>query len=352
MGRALVRSFLAQSMRLTGMLRSSEAAAKKQLNILCYHRILPAAAKAAYFCPDLVVTPEAFRSHCKTLAEFYQVLPLAEAVAALKQTNAKEAGSSKTGPDKPIVVLTFDDGYVDNLKFAAPILAELQQRATFFVVSELVGTDTPPWYDLVARCVLDLAQREEGCQADGSPIELAQGSSPVEVVEGAKAFSPEQRKLLVERLCERLGAAPQFAAQDLVMNAEQIRKLHQQGHEIGSHSVSHEILPLLNDADLELEIQQSKQQLEAVTQKPLSSFCYPNGDFDQRCLALVEKHGYQQAVTTVNGANQCTAAAFTLKRRFIHEGRLADGQGRSSASLLRAQTSGLLDRLLRRGGQD
>jgi peptidoglycan/xylan/chitin deacetylase (PgdA/CDA1 family) len=347
MGKALVRSFLAQSMRLTGMLRSSEAAAQNQLNILCYHRILPAAAKAAYFCPDLVVTPEAFRSHCQTLAEFYQVLPLAEAVAALR-----DGESGNDGRDKPLVALTFDDGYVDNLKFATPILAEFQQRATFFVVSDLMGTDTPPWYDLVARCVLDLAEREEGCLADGSPAELALGLSAVEVVEGAKAFSPEKRKSLAERLCERLGAAPQFAAQDLVMNAEQIRELHQQGHEIGSHSVSHEILPLLNDEDLELEIHHSKQQLEAVTQKPVSSFCYPNGDFDQRCLDLVEKHGYQQAVTTVNGSNQNPAAPFTLKRRFVHEDRLADSQGRASASLLRAETSGLLDRLLRRRGQD
>ncbi|MCP4093845.1 MAG: polysaccharide deacetylase family protein [Planctomycetes bacterium] len=350
-----MRSFLAQSMRLTGILRSSETAAKNQLNILCYHRILPTAQKAAYFCPDLVVTPEAFHNHCQTLAEFYRVLPLAEAVATLQQEQGNETGSGNNGnaaADKPIVALTFDDGYVDNLKYAAPILAEFEQRATFFVVSGLMGTSTPPWYDLVARCVLDLAEREEGCLADGSPAELALGLSAVEVVEGAKAFSPELRKSLAERLCDRLDGAPQFADEDLVMNAQQLRELQKQGHEIGSHSVSHEILPLLSDQDLEEEIQLSKQQLEDGLQQPISSFCYPNGDFDDRCLEMVEKHGYDQAVTTRNGSNKAATAPFTLKRRFIHEERLADGQGRPSASLLRAQTSGLLDRLLRRGGQD
>ncbi|MHC4824837.1 MAG: polysaccharide deacetylase family protein [Planctomycetota bacterium] len=340
MGKAALRSLLAQACRLGGVLGSRERAARKQLNILCYHRILPEAEKAAYFCPDLVVTPEAFRAQCRTLAAHHRVLPLAEALAALQE-----------GPqDKPLVALTFDDGYVDNLMYAAPILAEFGQRATFFVVSDLMGTTSPPWYDFVARCVADLAARGEGSGPEGSAVTMESGMSPMDLVEGAKAFTPEKRVAVLERLAERLGQAPTFPPQDLVMNAAQVQELVGLGHEVGSHSVSHEILPLLDRTALEAEIGESKTRLEEAAGQPVPSFCYPNGDFDDRCLEIVAARGYAQAVTTRNGANEADADSYTLRRRFIHEQRLADGSGNPSSTLFRAEVCGLSDRLLRRGG--
>ena len=341
MGKAALRSLWAHACRIGGVLGRRERAARDQLQVLCYHRILPASEKEAYFCPDLVVTPEAFRAQCKTLAAHYRVLPLAEALSALR------SGTQ----DKPLVALTFDDGYVDNLMYAAPILSEFGQRATFFVVSDLMGTTIPPWYDFVARCVADLAARGEGCAADGTPAPLDLGLNPMDLVEGAKAFAPEDRTALADRLAERLGQAPLFPAQDLVMDAAQVRELVAMGHEIGSHSVSHEILPLLDREALEREIADSKVRLEQESGMPVASFCYPNGDFDERCLEIVAAQGYAQAVTTRNGANRRDAEPFTMRRRFIHEGRLADANGNPSATLFRAEISGLNDRLRNRGGQ-
>lgn len=341
MGKATLRHLLATACRAVGLLGARERAARSKLNILCYHRILPPEEKAAYFCPDLVVTPEAFRAQCRALATYARVLPLAEALLALRE-----------GPsEKPLVALTFDDGYVDNLKYAAPILAETGLQATFFVVADLMGTSVPPWYDLVARCVQDLRAAGEGCRVDGSAVPHAQGASAMEVVEGAKDFPPEQRKALVDVLVERLGATPSFAAEDLVMDASQVQELAALGHEIGSHSVSHEILPLLDDHTLLREVRDSKHRLEEVLGAPVASFCYPNGDYDARTLEQVAASGYDQAVTTLDGDNPCGAAPFTLRRRFIHEGRLADGRGRPSTTLFRSQVCGLRDGIHGRRGE-
>ncbi|MDA0667099.1 MAG: polysaccharide deacetylase family protein [Planctomycetota bacterium] len=81
MAKAAIRNLLAQSSRVAGFLSSMERESTAHLNVLCYHRILPSAEKAAYFSPDLVVTPEAFRKHCETLAKHYHVLPVSEAMA-------------------------------------------------------------------------------------------------------------------------------------------------------------------------------------------------------------------------------------------------------------------------------
>jgi peptidoglycan/xylan/chitin deacetylase (PgdA/CDA1 family) len=134
------------------------------------------------------------------------------------------------------------------------------------------------------------------------------------------------------------------------MNAAQVQELVGLGHEVGSHSVSHEILPLLDRTALEAEIGESKTRLEEAAGQPVPSFCYPNGEFDDRCLEIVAARGYAQAVTTRNGANEADADSYTLRRRFIHEQRLADGSGNPSSTLFRAEVCGLSDRLLRRGG--
>lgn len=325
MAKVVIRNLLAQTGRAAGYLAAMEREAMSQLNILCYHRILPSEDKAAYFSPDLVVTPEAFRLHCKTLAQHYTVLPVTEAIALFEQGDY----------DKPIVALTFDDGYLDNLLYAAPVLKEFGLRATFYVVSGLVGTTSPPWYDVLAKCVQKLT-------ADGESLDS------VKIVEEAKSLTPQERKDLVAAYCERIDGGPDFRDVDLLMNPEQLRQLAAEGHEIGSHSISHEILPLLDDAELEREVHGSKKQLESILDRPVTSFCYPNGDYDARTIEAVKASGYENAASVHLGANTSVRDRYTLKRRYIHEQRLAGVSGKASSTVLRAEISGLNDRLLRR----
>jgi peptidoglycan/xylan/chitin deacetylase (PgdA/CDA1 family) len=124
------------------------------------------------------------------------------------------------------------------------------------------------------------------------------------------------------------------------MTWEQLSTLQNAGHEIGSHSVSHEILPLLDDAALSREISESLHSLNKNLGERSRSFCYPNGDFDQRTLDLLLSAGYQCAVTVNEGANSLGAARFLLRRYFIHEERLTTPFGNPSALLLLAKILG------------
>ena len=336
MAKAVVRNLLAQACRFSGAIARQEKKARGRLTILCYHRILPEAEKQKYFCPDLVVTPEAFRVHCATVAEHYRVLPMTEAVGMLR------AG----GSSRPLLAMTFDDGYVDNLEYAAPLLEEHGIRGTFYPVAGLLGSALPPWYDVTARCVQQLHARGEGTDLQGRPTAtIAEGAHATAVVEAAKDLSSEARHTMVEYLLERLGQAPDFHPRDGIMSAAQLRTLVDTGHEVGSHSVAHEILPLLTAEALAGEIQDSRELLRSALGKDIASFCYPNGDFDERTLSLVAESGYDHAVTTIDGDNAPGEPPFTLRRRFIHEGRLAKASGEASATLLRLEASGLRARL-------
>ncbi len=335
----LARSVLSTGCRFSTVLAQHETRMAGQLTILCYHRVLPAADKAAYFAPDLVVTPAAFRVHCETLARRFTVLTL---------TDAYTAWMTGAAQPKPLVAITFDDGYQDNHDFAAPVLAQTGLPATFFAISDLANTPASPWYDRMARAVQSLNAQGRGVAADGLLAStLADGASVREIVAQAKKLGSAQRATLLESLLKTAGRAAGSRA-DRMMTWDELKALQRQGHEIGSHSCTHEILPLLDDAALAREIRDSKQKLEAALGTPVRTLCYPNGDYDVRTTQLAKESGYLCAVTTRNGSNHQNVAPYELKRRFIHEGRLSRPLGRASPTQFRLEISGLADLAYRR----
>jgi peptidoglycan/xylan/chitin deacetylase (PgdA/CDA1 family) len=97
--------------------------------ILMYHYISVPPTDADIYRTDLSVTPENFREQMTYLAENgYTPIDLYQLSAAV--TSQIEL------PEKP-VVLTFDDGYLDNYENAFPILQELGFVGTFFVITDL-----------------------------------------------------------------------------------------------------------------------------------------------------------------------------------------------------------------------
>ena len=98
--------------------------------ILMYHYISVPPEDADIYRTDLSVTPENFREQMATLAENgYTPIDLYQLSAAI-------AAKSEL-PEKP-VILTFDDGYLDNYENAFPILQELGFTGTFFILTDLI----------------------------------------------------------------------------------------------------------------------------------------------------------------------------------------------------------------------
>lgn len=330
--------------RASWLLARAEVRMGETLTILCYHRVLPAEQKAGLFAPDLAVTPEVFRRHCCTLAKRFEVLPISEALAVWPRAEQRM---------RPLAAITFDDGYRDNFEFAAPILAETGLGATFYAIAGLVEAERPPWYDLMGQAVAVLLRAgrlneilREYAVFDGS----GEGTQPTpkRVVASAKGLLPEKRKALLDALCSAAEPDALATERDQIMTWRQLAGLAAAGHEIGSHTQTHEILPLLDDEMLDAELIESRRILEDGLGRPVHAFCYPNGDHDDRTVRAVERAGYTSAVTVAMGNNEPGQPLLRLKRWFIHEDKLAAPGNMASATLLRMELSGLSDRILQR----
>src|SRR5262249_52828269 len=155
---------------------------------------------------------------------------------------------------------------------------------------------------------------------------------PNTAVAHAKHMTPGERETFVAEL-EASAGGPVRPSWDGMMSWDELRELHVEGHEVGSHSRTHAILPLVSDAQLGDEVAGSRVVLRERLGFEIESFCYPNGDCDERVAAAVERAGYRHAVTTRYGINPPNTSPYLWKRCDMqgqhartHSGALSEGR--------------------------
>lgn len=275
--------------------------------IATFHRVLPSSLLAQYPLGPLAVTPEAFRWFLDWFASRYTCGTLDETWRRFQ---------SGERPDKPFLAVTFDDGQLDNYLYARPELERLGLRGSFFLPIDAVETGEPLWHDRLAyaaRALLELDAAAARARFDEVGVD-PKGEDPAgEAVIRAKSLNPDQRARWVEAV-ERDAGGRTRPDWDGMMSWDQAREMAQAGHEIGSHSVSHQLLPQLRGEALEREVASSKHTLEQQLDREVPSFCYPNGDHDDAVLDATARAGYRQAVTTKWGPNDERSRPLALSR--------------------------------------
>lgn len=331
--RLLVRDGGARLLFGLGLTRPGRAGADR-LTVVTLHRVLPAEALASYPLPQIAVTPEelawivAFlRAHftCDTLA------------------GAHRRWREGERPARPLLALTFDDGQLDNFVHARPVLDAAGVKATFFVPVEAIDQGTPLWHDRLGFGMMRLlaadppAARRLLGEVGVVPGPDARATAAAAVA-GSKRLREEARRALAERVAEAVPGDPR-PAWDGMMGWDQLRTLAQGGHEIGSHSVTHALLPGLDAVALEREAAGSRARIRAELGVACESFCYPNGDHDARVVEAVRRAGYRQAVLTAWGPNAAGADPLRLTRCDLQGRTVRDGVGRLSEEVLALRLS-------------
>jgi peptidoglycan/xylan/chitin deacetylase (PgdA/CDA1 family) len=304
--RPLVRDLGAELLRRTTLTHPSRVAHDK-LTIVTFHRVLPDELLSQYPIPAIAVTPDELEWFLMLFERYYTV-------GTLGEVGTRFALGDR--PERPLLAITFDDGQRDNYEHARPVLAQHGTHASFFVVADATEGNQTLWHDRIAYGVAKLLRsersaaepllRELGVAADGVDPQNA-------AVAEVKRMSPEARDAWLAKL-ESCLDGPSRPSWDGMMTWQQLRELHDEGHEIGSHSRSHAILPLVSDSQLEFEIAGSRKTLRDKLGFEIQSFCYPNGDHDERSVRAVERAGYRHAVTTRYGINAEHASPYTWRR--------------------------------------
>jgi peptidoglycan/xylan/chitin deacetylase (PgdA/CDA1 family) len=345
-----VRDYLDRAAALSGLMAVLERRRRQTLTILMYHRVLPTERCEDYPLEALALPLELFETQMRWLARHCEVRSLRDAISAYQ---------SGTAHKRPIVAVTFDDGYADNFEHATPVLDELGLHGTFFVTSDFVRLGGPLWFDLAADAwgqiatesradlvtrlyrELDASEETNGASSEnGADAPLAISTW----MEGLKRATPGVRQQFVDVALEAAGGRVD-AGRYTPMTAAQVAGLSARGHEIGAHTVTHPILPQLSDAELRRELAESRAMLRDWSASDVSGFCYPNGDFDAHVEVAVMDAGYTYACTTITGVNDRATSPFRLARLPMTTRRTMGLRGARDVSGFRAELCGLRELL-------
>ncbi len=276
----------------TGVFQLGRQATASSLRIFTYHGVQR--------CDDpvlnadrLQIDPALFEQQIAWIASRYRVLRGSEVVEAIR--------SGRSWPSRAALV-TFDDGYSNNLDVAAPVLRRHGVPAVVFVSTGFVdGSERPWWYQ--ARALAAKA-----------------GLLPAEVLRR------EQDLVKQPRAVQRAEVDPSAASPFAFLRPDQVPALAAAGLEVGWHGHAHLACGVEQPLDLADDVRRSADAWRSWGIRPLPLFAYPYGseprEEDRASMReTLRAHGITGAVTTRMGINPPGTDPWTLRRLDINGGR-------------------------------
>lgn len=282
--------------------------------ILLYHRVTDLSSDPWQLC----VSPSNFEQQMQVLREACSPVALHELSSLL---------GGKRSPRSPVVV-TFDDGYADNLNQAMPKLKQFEIPATFFLTTGWLSWQREFWWDELDRLLLQPGRLPEIMRLtiDEKSDVCCLGEAANYTAEDADHHHrwctleqpPTLRHYTYYEVWKRLYPLPSQKRQSVLdeivewADAEVVerpthRRLSKEEAialsrnrlvEIGAHTVNHPVLPTLSPAAQKREVELSKTALEELLDRAVTSFAYPHGDYSEETIGLVQQAGFSRACTS------------------------------------------------------
>jgi peptidoglycan/xylan/chitin deacetylase (PgdA/CDA1 family) len=246
----------------------------------------------------LIVKRNDFCRQVEYLKRHFDVVSLDDAIRRMSGGEERE---------RPLAVLTFDDGYLGNLEVLAPVLAEFECPATVFVATGAVQDQSLYWYDrLISRfqgqeaLLLDLTDRSLSRYRINHRRGPENWNEIERLLTDLKRLDPDQRRENVEAILDRVPVGSDGHEGGIrYLTVDDVRALSDSKWvTIGAHSHCHNLLSQLSVDDARRSIETSKQLLELWTGRPVTLFSYPNGDYSGAVIDAVRAAGFRAAVTT------------------------------------------------------
>lgn len=292
---------------------------KRKVLILYYHRVNVLNVDYNLLC----VSPIRFRQQMLYLKYNYKIVRFEDDWSLL---------------DQDAVVITFDDGYRDNLEYALPILEELEIPATIFVSTGTMKQDRELWWDELENLLLVgnvfpqefyLDDTEFHCHWNTSTYELRKNCYNGLHYLMKNYTDAEKRDHWLRQLWKWRGLGREVRRENRTVSAEDCRRLAESNViSIGAHTVSHPSLAALDREAQEEEIKTSIEVLSGILQREVTLFSYPFGnpqkDFNEDTVDICRKTGIRKAATTENALWDPSVDSYRIPRKIVRDWGLAE----------------------------
>lgn len=303
--------------------------------MLLYHRIQSPDGDPWSLC----VSPQNFAAHLAVLRRHARPVSLESLCRAVNERRRLPRS----------VVVSFDDGYLDNLTQAAPLLQRFDVPATFFIASGFLDQAQAFWWDELELLLLrpghlaptlaltvrgrthhwplgeaalytnDDFTRHRSWQAGGDSVPTARHRAYVELHRLLLDVDDEERRGLMDQLATSAGVQRPAALESgrPLTRAEARALAAIDGMDLGAHTRTHPALDRLPAAQQRREILDGRRDLESLLQRPVTRFAYPYGRHASTTPDLVRDLGFDCACTVNAGDVRADSDAFQLNRNVV-----------------------------------
>lgn len=242
-----------------------------------------------------------FEHHIKLLKNKFEIINIHRLVEIITNDEAVT---------KPLALITFDDGYIDNYSLAFPILKKLNTPAVFFLPTSYIDSNKTPWWDEIAWLINNSNNNE--FSFENIKFNLDQSKKKLSIkkilslVKNRQSISMEDS---INEISELTGCSlnSKENRERLFMTWAHAKEMIAGGMNIGSHTVSHSILAYLSEEDQFKELSNSKKIIEDKMGEKIDSFAYPVGGantYTAETKKALEKSGYIVGFNFVPGINK------------------------------------------------
>ena len=295
----------------------------RTLTVVMFHRVLdPLDPRWASSDPDYTLRSDLFAECLRFFVAHYNVV-------SADQVLCSRRGETSLPPRA--LLITFDDGWADNVDFALPHLRKLGLPGLMFVVSDAVDRKESFFQERIIGAWrrgtltlerLNAALRELGAEAPAAqPANVGHLRKSIQTVEG---LSFEARATLLERLSVEL-ADPLRQ----MITTDELRSLDEGGVAIGLHGKTHIPMTRAQDLDLELAGARTEMSQRMPYRAAPNTMSFPHGRFDAPIAAQARQAGYELVFTSVPTLNPVRSSVdWLLGRLGFETDAVADASGR------------------------
>lgn len=304
-----------------GMYRAFQLFARHQITILYVHGIMEDQDDSLWTPLRSQLSPRQLSHSLAVLSQRYTFISLSHAIEIL---------TKKRPAINNALVLTLDDGYLNNIKYGVPIFKQFNIVPTIFIASEHTEHNRPFWFDRLDYALQQITAPQYTVQLKAHPF-IFDCSSRVKLKQSyadfrhsiKNTFSCDQAmRDYLDLLCQQIEQETNSALMNIsnqddwsaIASWQQLANAIDDGSmEIGNHTCNHARLALLKPNIITNEIECAKHKIESELNIPCNSFCYPDNSYNSTAIKLVSQH-HDCALTTDTGLNKIDTDLQTLKR--------------------------------------
>lgn len=289
--------------------------AKDSLLVLTYHRI--GEVDTDPWDPAIIsATGEEFDEQIAYLKRKHALVTLEEALAFVDGTDRDKSNRCR-------VLITFDDGYLDNYQIAFPVLKSHGAQGVFFLCSNIVGSGHVPWWDHVAYLVKN-GSRQKFSLSFPRAIEFDLAKDGLteclrKILDLCKTPANIDLDRFIQGLKEAVGGKDLPTGIRRFLTWDDAREMLAGGMAVGAHTHTHPMLSKLTEDEQRRELTLSRDVIGERLGVKVDSLAYPFGSrtaFTRKTEQIAEELGFRGAFSYYgNMTNQRqNLERFNLKR--------------------------------------